>query len=100
MGWTRGETDVAEMMIWLRGNHGRARRRVWTTRYMREGHGDEFSARDAMSAARAAMTSVKDMHRHHLRGRQPALDRPHGVRHHGPSRRRVHHEGVRPRHGR
>ncbi|MFG1967450.1 hypothetical protein [Nonomuraea sp. NPDC049028] len=40
-----------------------ARRRVWTTRYMREGHGDEFSARDAMSAARAAMTSVKDMHR-------------------------------------
>ena len=40
-----------------------ARRRVWTTRYMRSGHGDEFSARDAMSAARAAMTSVKDMHR-------------------------------------
>ncbi|MEV1004006.1 hypothetical protein [Nonomuraea sp. NPDC050202] len=63
MGWTRAETDVAEVMIWLRGNHGRARRRVWTTRYMREGHGDEFSARDAMSAARAAMTSVKDMHR-------------------------------------
>ncbi|MER6949196.1 hypothetical protein ABT294_34770 [Nonomuraea sp. NPDC000554] len=30
---------------------------------MRSGHGDEFSARDAMSAARAAMTSVKDMHR-------------------------------------
>ncbi|MFJ2028720.1 hypothetical protein [Streptosporangium sp. NPDC087985] len=30
---------------------------------MRHGHGDEFSARDAMSAARAAMTSVKDMHR-------------------------------------
>ncbi|WP_220448032.1 hypothetical protein [Nonomuraea diastatica] len=113
-GWTRAETDVAEVMIWLRSNHGRelsyadiaagvgikdgphlrravklvrviaanrgdrlerfqpsadparrdaARRRVWTTRYMREGHGDEFSARDAMSAARAAMTSVKDMHR-------------------------------------
>ncbi|MFF4622715.1 hypothetical protein [Nonomuraea jabiensis] len=39
------------------------RRRVWVTRYMRRGHGDEFSARDAMSAARAAMTSVKDMHR-------------------------------------
>ncbi|MGP3920018.1 hypothetical protein [Nonomuraea sp. 10N515B] len=41
----------------------RARRRVFVTRYMRSGHGDEFSARDAMSAARAAMTSVKDMHR-------------------------------------
>ncbi len=40
-----------------------ARRRVWTTGYMRNGHGDESSARDAMSAARAAMTSVKDMHR-------------------------------------
>ncbi|MGI5281922.1 hypothetical protein ACQEVF_01205 [Nonomuraea polychroma] len=40
-----------------------ARRRVFVTRYMRHGHGDEFSARDAMSAARAAMTSVKDMHR-------------------------------------
>ncbi|MEV1175836.1 hypothetical protein [Nonomuraea sp. NPDC049784] len=39
------------------------RRRVWVTRSMRHGHGDEFSARDAMSAARAAMTSVKDMHR-------------------------------------
>ncbi|MFI7455763.1 hypothetical protein ACIBQX_50485 [Nonomuraea sp. NPDC049714] len=38
------------------------RRRVFVTRYMRSGHGDEFSARDAMSAARAAMTSVKDMH--------------------------------------
>ncbi|GAA3517443.1 hypothetical protein FHR32_007787 [Streptosporangium album] len=109
MGWTRAETDVAEVMIWLRSNHGRevsyadiaarvgikdgarlrravkvarvvaanrgdrlerfmpctdpARRRVWVTRYMRRGHGDEFSARDAMSAARAAMTSVKDMHR-------------------------------------
>ncbi|MFG1880173.1 hypothetical protein ACGFIV_35625 [Sphaerisporangium sp. NPDC049003] len=33
---------------------------VWN---MRCGHGDEFGARDAMSAARAAMTSVKDMHR-------------------------------------
>ncbi|MEV4805002.1 hypothetical protein AB0K18_33805 [Nonomuraea sp. NPDC049421] len=109
MGWTRAETDVAEVMIWLRSNHGRelsyadiaagvgikdgarlrravkvvrvvaanrgdrlerfmpsadpARRRVWVTRYMRSGHGDEFCARDAMSAARAAMTSVKDMHR-------------------------------------
>lgn len=42
---------------------GPARSRVWTTRYMRQGQGDEFSARDAMSAARAAMTSVKDMHR-------------------------------------
>lgn len=109
MGWTRAETDVAEVMIWLRSNHGRevnyadiaagvgikdsprlrravkvvrviaanrgdrlerfqpsadpARRRVWTTRYMREGHGDKFSARDALSSARAAMTSVKDMHR-------------------------------------
>ncbi|MGN9781026.1 hypothetical protein ACTMTF_06335 [Nonomuraea sp. ZG12] len=40
-----------------------ARRRVHVTRYMRHGHGDEFSAHDAMSAARAAMTSVKDMHR-------------------------------------
>ncbi|MEU7864568.1 hypothetical protein, partial [Nonomuraea sp. NPDC049141] len=40
-----------------------ARRRVWVTRYMRFGYGDEFSARDAMSAARAAMTSVRDMHR-------------------------------------
>ncbi|MFI6744253.1 hypothetical protein ACIBI9_66325 [Nonomuraea sp. NPDC050451] len=40
-----------------------ARRRVFATRHIRHGHGDEFSARDAMSAARAAMTSVKDMHR-------------------------------------
>ncbi|MEV4177132.1 hypothetical protein [Nonomuraea sp. NPDC049709] len=32
------------------------RRRVFVTRYMRSGHGDEFSAR-------AAMTSVKDMQR-------------------------------------
>src|SRR3954453_10246071 len=40
-----------------------ARRRVWAPRYMRHGHGDEFSARDAMPTARAAMTSVKDMHR-------------------------------------
>jgi hypothetical protein len=40
-----------------------ARRWVFTTRYMRQGNGDEFSARDAMAAARAAMTSVKDMHR-------------------------------------
>ncbi len=40
-----------------------ARRRAWVIRYMRHGHGDEFSARDAMSAARAVMTSVKDMHR-------------------------------------
>ncbi|MGP3912977.1 hypothetical protein [Nonomuraea sp. 10N515B] len=40
-----------------------ARHRVWITRNMRSGHGDEFSFRDAMSAARAAMTSVKDMHR-------------------------------------
>ncbi|MER6574701.1 hypothetical protein [Nonomuraea sp. NPDC001023] len=114
MGWTRAETDVAEVTIWLRSNHGRelsytdiaagvgiknrarlrravrvarvvaanrgdrlerfmpstdparrdaGRRRVWVTRYMRSGHGDEFSARDAMSAARAAMTSVQDMHR-------------------------------------
>ncbi|WP_424533587.1 hypothetical protein ACOZ38_24955 [Sphaerisporangium viridialbum] len=109
LGWTQAETDVADVMIWLRSNHGRevsyadiaagvgiknchrlrravrfarviaanrgdrlerfmpstepARRRVWVTRYMRHGHGDEFSARDAMSAARAAMTSVKDMHR-------------------------------------
>ncbi|MFI6541150.1 hypothetical protein ACIBHY_52475 [Nonomuraea sp. NPDC050547] len=23
MGWTRAETDVAEVMIWLRSNHGR-----------------------------------------------------------------------------
>ncbi|MGV9324179.1 hypothetical protein [Streptosporangium sandarakinum] len=78
------------MMLWLRGNQGReasyadiaagvrlqrfapsadpalrdaAGRRVWVTRYMLSGHGDELSARDAMSAARAAMTSVKDMHR-------------------------------------
>ena len=29
---------------------------------MRRGNGDEFSARDAMSAARAAMTAMKDMH--------------------------------------
>ncbi|WP_223190909.1 hypothetical protein [Nonomuraea terrae] len=114
MGWTQAENDVADVMIWLRCNHGRevsyadiaagvqipdghrlrrsvrivrviaanrgdrlerfmpstdparrdsARRRVWVTRYMRNGHGDDFSARDAMSAARAAMTSVKDMHR-------------------------------------
>ncbi|MFI7642325.1 hypothetical protein [Nonomuraea sp. NPDC049400] len=109
MGWTQAEFDVADVMIWLRSNHGRelsyadiaagvgmangprlrravrvvrviaanrgdrlerfmpsadpARRRVFVTRYMRSGHGDEFSARDAMSAARAAMTSVKDMHR-------------------------------------
>ena len=114
MGWTQAENDVADVMIWLRCNHGRevsyadiaagvdipdghrlrravrvvrviaanrgdrlerfqpsadparrdpARRRVFVTRYMRDGHGDEFSARDAMSAARAAMTSVKDMHR-------------------------------------
>ncbi|MDP4505306.1 hypothetical protein [Nonomuraea turcica] len=109
MGWTQAENDVADVMIWLRSNHGRevsyadiatgvgindgprlrravgvvrviaanrgdrlerfmpsadpARRRVWVTRYMRRGHGDEFSARDAMSAARAAMTSMKDMHR-------------------------------------
>jgi hypothetical protein len=40
-----------------------ARRQVWVTRYMRHGHGDGFSARDAISAARAAMTSMKDMHR-------------------------------------
>jgi hypothetical protein len=40
-----------------------ARRRTFVTRYMRHGHGDELSARDAMAAARAAMTSVKDMHR-------------------------------------
>ena len=109
LGWTQAETDVADVMIWLRSNHGRelsyadiaagvgmknghrlrravrvvrviasdrgdrlerftpstspARCRVWTTRYMRQGQGDEFSARDAMAAARAAMTSVKDMHR-------------------------------------
>lgn len=107
LGWTQAETDVADVMIWLRSNHGRelsyadiaagvgmknghrlrravrivrviaadrgdrlerfmpstARSRVFTTRYMRQGQGDEFSARDAMSAARAAMTSVKDMHR-------------------------------------
>ena len=108
-GWTQAETDVADVMIWLRSNHGRevsykdiadgvgikngprlqravrlvrviaadqgdrlerfmpsadpARRRVFTTRYMRQGQGDEFSARDAMAAARAAMTSMKDMHR-------------------------------------
>ncbi|MEU6721920.1 hypothetical protein ABZ897_61695 [Nonomuraea sp. NPDC046802] len=113
-GFTRAEEDVADVMIWLRSNHGRevsyadiaagvqipdghrlrravrvvrviaanrgdrlerfqpsadparrdsGQRRVWTTRYMRSGHGDEFSARDALSAARAAMTSVKDMHR-------------------------------------
>ncbi|MFD1541162.1 hypothetical protein [Nonomuraea guangzhouensis] len=37
--------------------------RVWVTRYMRCGHGDEFGARDAMSAARAAMTAAQDMHR-------------------------------------
>ncbi|GAA3517195.1 hypothetical protein FHR32_005006 [Streptosporangium album] len=101
--------EVAEVMIWLRSNHGRevsyadiaagvgikvshrlrqavrvarviatnrgdrlerfmpstdpARRRVWVTRYMRCGLGDEFSARDAMSAARTAMTAMKDMHR-------------------------------------
>ncbi|MEU4235598.1 hypothetical protein AB0F17_66020 [Nonomuraea sp. NPDC026600] len=42
---------------------GPDRRRVFVTRYMRSGHGDEFSARDAMSAARAAMTATKDMHR-------------------------------------
>ncbi|WP_220448266.1 hypothetical protein [Nonomuraea diastatica] len=110
----QAETDVADVMIWLRSNHGRevsyadiaagvgipdgrrlrravgvvrviaanrgdrlerfmpstdparrgsGRRRVFVTRYMRNGHGDEFSARDAMAAARAAMTSVKDMHR-------------------------------------
>jgi hypothetical protein len=114
MGWTQAETDVADVMIWLRSNHGRevsyagiaagvgipdgrrlrravgvvrviaanrgdrlerfmpstdparrdsGRRRVFVTRYMRRGNGDEFSARDAMAAARAAMTSVKDMHR-------------------------------------
>ncbi|WP_346101448.1 hypothetical protein [Nonomuraea maheshkhaliensis] len=114
MGFTQAEKDVADVMIWLRCNHGREvsyadiaagvkfpnghrlrravrvvrviaanrgdrlerfqpsadparrdsdRRRVWTTRYMRSGHGDEFSARDAMSAARAAMTATKDMHR-------------------------------------
>ncbi|MEU6721536.1 hypothetical protein ABZ897_59700 [Nonomuraea sp. NPDC046802] len=40
-----------------------AQRRVFVTPLQRNGHGDEFSARDAMSAARAAMTSVKDMHR-------------------------------------
>ncbi|WP_237110462.1 hypothetical protein [Nonomuraea sp. MG754425] len=107
--WTRAETDVAEVMIWLRSNHGRelsyadiaagvgikdgprlrravkvarvvaanrgdrlekflpsqnpARRRVFVTRYMRQGLGDEFGARDAMSAARTAMTAMKDMHR-------------------------------------
>ncbi|MEV0149979.1 MULTISPECIES: hypothetical protein [unclassified Nonomuraea] len=38
-------------------------RRVWVTRYMRNGLGDEFSARDAMSASRNAMTAMKDMHR-------------------------------------
>jgi hypothetical protein len=107
LGWTHAETDVADVMVWLRSNHGRelsyadiaagvgmknghrlrravrivrviaadrgdrlerfmpstARSRDFTTRYMRQGHGDEFSARDAMSAARAAMTSVKDMYR-------------------------------------
>ncbi|MGW2214036.1 hypothetical protein ACWCSD_03525 [Nonomuraea sp. NPDC001684] len=108
-GWTRAETDVAEVMIWLRSNHGRevsyadiaagvgikdgprlrravkiarvvaanrgdrlekflpsqipTRRRVFVTRYMRQGLGDEFGARDAMSAARTAMTAMKDMHR-------------------------------------
>ncbi|MFI7696997.1 hypothetical protein ACIBQ6_48570 [Nonomuraea sp. NPDC049655] len=36
--------------------------RVFVTRYMRNGQGDEFSARDAMSAARSAMTAMKDMH--------------------------------------
>ncbi|MFC5828663.1 hypothetical protein [Nonomuraea insulae] len=40
-----------------------ARRRVFVTRYMRRGLGDEFGARDAMSAARTAMTATKDMHR-------------------------------------
>ncbi|MBT2232521.1 beta-lactamase family protein [Nonomuraea sp. NEAU-A123] len=35
--------------------------------------------------------------RHDVRGRQPPLDRPRGVRHHGPSRRRVHHQGRRHR---
>ncbi|MEQ4722553.1 hypothetical protein [Nonomuraea sp. B19D2] len=40
-----------------------ARRKIWVTRYMRRGHGGEFSARDAKSAARVAMTSVTDMHR-------------------------------------
>ncbi|MFD1939627.1 MULTISPECIES: hypothetical protein [Nonomuraea] len=40
-----------------------ARRRVFVTRYMRQGLGDEFGARDAMSAARTAMTAMKDMHR-------------------------------------
>ncbi|TMR87862.1 hypothetical protein EJK15_69455 [Nonomuraea basaltis] len=109
MGWTQAENDVADVMIWLRSNHGRevsyadiaagvmipdgprlrravrvvrviaanrgdrlerfmtstdpARRRIWVTRYIRNGHGDEFSARNAMAAARAAMMSVKDMHR-------------------------------------
>ncbi|MFE0156044.1 hypothetical protein ACFWY5_53545 [Nonomuraea sp. NPDC059007] len=112
-GWTRAERDVAEVMIWLRSNHGRevsyadiavgvgikdgarlrravkvarvvaanrgdrlekflpsqspaqrsGRRRVFVTRYMRRGLGDEFGARDAMSAARTAMTAMKDMHR-------------------------------------
>ncbi|TDD02962.1 hypothetical protein E1292_22295 [Nonomuraea deserti] len=114
MGFTPAEYDVADVMLWLRGNHGRevsyadiaagvripdgsrlrqavrvvrdiaarrgdrlqrfapsadparrdaAGRRVFVTRYMLSGHGDEFSARDAMSAARAAMTATKDMHR-------------------------------------
>ncbi|WP_206062155.1 hypothetical protein [Nonomuraea basaltis] len=109
MGWTRAETDVADVMIWLRSNHGRevsyadiaagvgikdgprlrravkvarviaanrgdrlerflpsqspARRRVFVTRYMRQGLGDAFGVRDAMSAARTAMTAMKDMHR-------------------------------------
>ena len=40
-----------------------ARRRVFVTRYMRQGLGDEFGARDAMAAARTAMTAMKDMHR-------------------------------------
>lgn len=112
-GWTRAETDVADVLIWLRSNHGRElsyadiatgvgikishrlrqavriarvvaanrgdrlerfmpstdparrgdRRRVFVTRYMHCGLGDEFSARDAMSAARTAMTAMKDMHR-------------------------------------
>jgi hypothetical protein len=34
---------------------------VFVTRYMLSGHGDELSTRDAMSAARAAMTATKDM---------------------------------------
>ncbi|MBB6550890.1 hypothetical protein [Nonomuraea rubra] len=127
MGWTQAELDVADVMIWLRSNHGSevgyadiaagvglpnghrlrraipvvrqiaanrgdrlerfmpstdpARRRVFVTRYMRHGNGDELSA-PRRDGRRTSGDGIGQGHapRHRFRGRQPPLDRAHGVR--------------------